>query len=238
MLADTSALTNVESANDVVYPLRPSNAPTTAKPSPKPPSSANGSWGSKMSTGRPVATKLSQLWQRGTAAAAARSMPNKQRSLIKKLAEGKPVSKPDLVNIIKDLRKDCKYEYALQSYACIDDVERTERVYHKMLGNYASLCDWTTYSTLASLYVKAGLTEKAESALKKLESVVEPKEREAYHHLITLYAGLNNLGEVQRVWASLKAAYLINNSSYVAMLSSLHRLKDFEGLRKVFEESV
>ncbi|XP_031405008.1 pentatricopeptide repeat-containing protein At1g02150-like [Punica granatum] len=138
-------------------------------------------------------------------------------------------------NISLDL---LSYNMWMQSYACIDDVERTERVYHKMLGNYASLCDWTTYSTLASLYVKAGLTEKAESALKKLESVVEPKEREAYHHLITLYAGLNNLGEVQRVWASLKAAYLINNSSYVAMLSSLHRLKDFEGLRKVFEESV
>ncbi|XP_031405005.1 pentatricopeptide repeat-containing protein At1g02370, mitochondrial-like isoform X1 [Punica granatum] len=130
------------------------------------------------------------------------------------------------------------YNMWMQSYACLDDVEGAERVYHEMIEhNDASLHNWTIYSSLASIYVKAGLTEKAESALKKLESVMKPNEQEAYYHLITLYAGLRNLGEVHRVWASLKAAFRINtNFSYYIMLSTLRRLKDFKGLKTVFEE--
>ena len=62
--------------------------------------------------------------------------------------------------------------------------------------------DWTTYSNLAAVYVKAGLREKAESALKKVEEEMGPCNRSAYHFSISLYAGISNLRKVHKVWNS------------------------------------
>lgn len=129
------------------------------------------------------------------------------------------------------------YNIWMQSYARRDDIEGVEKVYHEMTENNAALCDWTTHSNLAVHYVKAGLAEKAESALRKLESVMDPMNREAYHYLITLYMNLSNLKEVHRVWDSLKAALRVTtNVSYLVMLGSLRRLKDLEGIERVFKE--
>ncbi|XP_031403147.1 pentatricopeptide repeat-containing protein At1g02370, mitochondrial-like isoform X2 [Punica granatum] len=156
------------------------------------------------------------------------------------MRKGKLEKIPSLVEEMKERNislDSFTYNIWMQSYACSDDIDGVEKVFHEMLEKDAALCDWTTYSNLAAHYVKAGLTEKAEGALKKLESVMDPANREAYHYLITLYAGLSNLTEVCRVWDSLKAAFQVTiNISYLVMLGSLRRLKDLEGLRKVFEE--
>ncbi|KAK4750912.1 hypothetical protein SAY87_004394 [Trapa incisa] len=129
------------------------------------------------------------------------------------------------------------YNIWMQSYALRDDIEGVEKVFHEMSENDGALCDWVTYCSLAVHYLKAGLAEKAESALKKAESVIGPKNREAYHYLITLYSKLSNLKEVYRVWDSLKAAFQVTtNVSYLAMLGSLCRLKDLEGMERIFKE--
>ncbi|KAK4271529.1 hypothetical protein QN277_020213 [Acacia crassicarpa] len=96
--------------------------------------------------------------------------------------------------------------------------------------------NWTIYSNLAAIYVKVKHFEKAESALKMLEKVARPEEREAFHFLLSLYAGTGNQGEVYRVWNYLKSVPPVTNKSHLRMLQSLRRLNDIEGLTKCFEE--
>jgi pentatricopeptide repeat protein len=127
------------------------------------------------------------------------------------------------------------YNIWMRSYASLNDIEGVERV----MREDESKCDWTKYSNLASIYVKARLFEKAESALKKLEEVMKPSKREAYHYMISLYASTNNLDEVNRVWNSLKSTFpKVNNMSYLAMLQALHRLEGggVDGLTKCYKE--
>ncbi|KAK4782465.1 hypothetical protein SAY86_016567 [Trapa natans] len=125
----------------------------------------------------------------------------------------------------------------MQSYACQNDTERVERIYHETLESDVALCDWTICSNLAAHYIKAGLDEKAVSALKKLESVMDSSNRESFHYLMTTDTNLSNATEVNRVWDSLKTAFqLTTNISYLVMLSCLRRLKDLEGMERVFEE--
>ncbi|GAV83065.1 PPR domain-containing protein [Cephalotus follicularis] len=132
----------------------------------------------------------------------------------------------------------CSYSYNvwMQSYASLNDIEGVERVLEEVVKVGEDKCTWTTYSNLAGIYVKAGLFEKAELALKRLEKKI-PRQREPYHYLISLYAGTSNLGEVKRVWSSLKSAFpKTTNRSYRVMLQALAKLKDVEGLMKCFKE--
>ncbi|KAK4750911.1 hypothetical protein SAY87_004393 [Trapa incisa] len=152
----------------------------------------------------------------------------------------KPEKIPGLVEEMKQRKislDSFTYNIWMQSYARQNDIEGVEKVYHEMTENDAALSDWTTYTNLAVHYFKAGLAEKSESVLKKAESVIDPKNREAYHYLITLYSNLSNLKEVHRVWDSLKSVFRVTtNISYLVMLGSLHRLKDLVGMERVFKE--
>ncbi|CAN4112808.1 unnamed protein product [Withania somnifera] len=132
----------------------------------------------------------------------------------------------------------CTFSYNIwmNSYSCLDDIQGVERVFEEIKQENAKECDWTTYSNLAVAYVRAGHNEKAELALKKLEEEMEPRNREAYHYLISLHARISNLGEVYRIWDSLKCFMDITNSSYLVMLQSLSKLNDMDGLKKCYEE--
>ncbi|XVF72758.1 hypothetical protein PTKIN_Ptkin12aG0146100 [Pterospermum kingtungense] len=133
----------------------------------------------------------------------------------------------------------CRFTYVIwmQSYANLNDIEGVERVLEELSNDSEDKCTWTTYSNLAAIYVKAGRFEKAEASLKKLEKDKMPRQREAYHYLISLYAGTSNLAEVYRVWKVLKGAFsTVTNLSYLVMVQALAKLKDLEGLKKCFEE--
>ncbi|XP_062004850.1 pentatricopeptide repeat-containing protein At1g02370, mitochondrial-like isoform X1 [Rosa rugosa] len=130
------------------------------------------------------------------------------------------------------------YNIWMQSYASLNDIEGVERVVEEMQSQDQDKCNWSTYSNLASIYVKAQLFEKAELALKMSEKMMIPlKQRQTYHFLITLYANTGNLGEVKRIWESLKLAFPeTTNMSYILVLQALCKLKDVEGLKQCFEE--
>ncbi|XP_017982141.1 PREDICTED: pentatricopeptide repeat-containing protein At1g02370, mitochondrial [Theobroma cacao] len=153
---------------------------------------------------------------------------------------GQPEKVPELVDELK-LRNipRCRFTYVvwMQSYANLNDIEGVERVLEELAQDSEDKCTWTTYNNLAAIYVKAGLFEKAEACLKKLEKDMMPRQREAYHFLISLYAGTSNLAEVHRVWEALKRAFsTVTNTSYLVMVQALVKLKDLEGLKKCFEE--
>ncbi|CAA0824908.1 Pentatricopeptide repeat-containing protein -mitochondrial [Striga hermonthica] len=129
------------------------------------------------------------------------------------------------------------YNLFMNAYASMDDFESVERVFDEMMQKNEKQCNWTSYSNLAILYTKGGYREKAELALRNLEKVMGPNDREAYHFLISLYAGIHDLHNVHRVWKDLKSKMnMVTNKSYLMMLHALRNLKDVSGVKKCYEE--
>lgn len=129
------------------------------------------------------------------------------------------------------------YNIWMRSLASATDIYGVERVVDEMKRDGRVEGDWTTYSNLASIYVNAGLFDKAEKALKELEKKSACKDLSAYQFLITLYGRTGNLQEVYRVWRSLRLAFKKTaNISYLNMIQVLVNLKDLPGAEKCFRE--
>lgn len=127
------------------------------------------------------------------------------------------------------------YNILMNSYSSLNDIQGAERVMEEMKNE--NKLDWTSYSNLAAVYVKAGLYEKAESALNELERELGHPDRLAYHYMISLYASISNLTAVERAWKSLKSAFPITiNMSYIVMLQALAKLNDLNGFKECFEK--
>ncbi|GMI76017.1 hypothetical protein like AT1G02370 [Hibiscus trionum] len=156
------------------------------------------------------------------------------------LRSGQPEKVPELITELK--RRNIplghfSYILWMKSYADINDIEGVESVLEELLNDGKVKVTGTTYSNLAAIYVKAGQFEKAEVYLKKLETDKKPHQREAYHFLISLYAGTSNRAEVFRLWEALKRDFsVVNNTSYLIMIQALTKLKDFDGMKGCFEE--
>ncbi|MED6123168.1 hypothetical protein PIB30_046661 [Stylosanthes scabra] len=129
------------------------------------------------------------------------------------------------------------YNVWMRALAAVNNVSGVERVMGEMKRDDQVTGDWTTYSNLASIYVDAGLFEKAEVALKELEKRNARKDLSAYQFLITLYGRTGNILEVYRVWRSLRLAFpKTANISYLNMIQVLINLKDLPGAEKCFRE--
>ncbi|KAM0833424.1 hypothetical protein ACQ4PT_064264 [Festuca glaucescens] len=125
----------------------------------------------------------------------------------------------------------------MTSYAALNKIDNVEEVLKEMEErNY--VLGWSAYSTLASIYLSAGLVEKAESALKKLEGLVQASDgRQPFDFLMSLYASVGNLSEVNRVWDVVKDTFpKVTNTSYFSMLQALLKLNDADRMKQIFEE--
>lgn len=153
---------------------------------------------------------------------------------------GKPEKVPALVDEMKkrSISLDTiTYSIWMQSYARLNDIDGAERVLEEVKRENEDKLSWTIYSNLATVYVKAKLFEKAKFALKKLEEEMDSHDLVAYHFLISLYAGIHDLNEVNRVWSSLQSAFPKTiNLSYLVMLQALVNLNDVDGFDICFEE--
>eukprot|EP01018_Ginkgo_biloba_P028975 Gb_03507 [translate_table: standard] len=145
--------------------------------------------------------------------------------------------------VIKEMKKNDvprdAYSYNLWMSACaaVSDIEGVEMVLDEVKCDSRDIADWTTYSTLANIYIKAGLVEKAESALKEFEKKLTQRDRIAYDYLMTLYASLGNKEELLKTWESLKTAFeKATYTNYICILSSLAKLGDIEKAENIFEE--
>ncbi|KAL5795742.1 hypothetical protein ACOSQ2_000562 [Xanthoceras sorbifolium] len=151
---------------------------------------------------------------------------------------GQPEKVPFLVEQMKQRNIIlCDYAYTIwmQSYASSNDIDGVERVFKEMNKGGKGKCSWVTYSNIAAIYVKAELFEKADLALTKLEEM-KPREREAYHFLISLSSSFRNLEDVNRIWNVLKSAFPTTNTSYLVMLQALDRLNAIDRLKEFFKE--
>ncbi|CAH2047745.1 unnamed protein product [Thlaspi arvense] len=129
------------------------------------------------------------------------------------------------------------YNVWMRALAATNDVSGVERVIEEMNRDGRVAPDWTTYSNMASIYVDARLSEKAEKALQELEMKNTQRDFKAYQFLITLYGRLGKLTEVYRIWRSLRLAIpKTTNVAYLNMIQVLVNLKDLPGAETLFKE--
>ncbi|OEL14945.1 Pentatricopeptide repeat-containing protein [Dichanthelium oligosanthes] len=125
----------------------------------------------------------------------------------------------------------------MTSYAASNKIDAIEELLKEMVEKDVAL-EWSAYSTLASIYVNAGLVEKAESALKKLEGLVVADDgRQPFDFLMSIYASVGSLSEVNRVWGVIKAKFSkVTNTSYLGMLQALYKLNDIDRMKQIYME--
>ncbi|XP_010553613.1 PREDICTED: pentatricopeptide repeat-containing protein At1g60770 [Tarenaya hassleriana] len=129
------------------------------------------------------------------------------------------------------------YNVWMRALAATKDISGVERVSEEMNRDGRVAPDWTTYSNLATIYVDAGLSEKAEKALQELERKNDHGDFLAYQFLITLYGRLGKVTEVYRVWRSLRLAFpKTTNVAYLNTIQVLVNLKDLPGAETLFKE--
>ncbi|KAK6240125.1 hypothetical protein QUC31_005594 [Theobroma cacao] len=138
----------------------------------------------------------------------------------------------------KNIRLDIySYNIWLSSCGSQGSVEKMEEVYEQMKQDQSINPNWTTFSTMATMYIKMGLTEKAEECLRNVESRITGRDRIPYHYLISLYGGVGNREEVYRVWKVYKSIFpSIPNLGFHAVISSLVRAGDIQGAERIYEE--
>ncbi|CAA7056202.1 unnamed protein product [Microthlaspi erraticum] len=153
---------------------------------------------------------------------------------------------PEKVPLLVDAMKQreispCGITYSIWMQSCgsLNDLEGLDKVIDEMGrdSEAEAKTTWNTFSNLAAIYTKAGLFDKAESALKSMEEKMNPNNRDSHHFLISLYAGISKASEVERVWESLnKARPEVNNMSYLVMLQAMSNLGDMDGIKRIFTE--
>ncbi|KAL2478309.1 Pentatricopeptide repeat-containing protein [Forsythia ovata] len=129
------------------------------------------------------------------------------------------------------------YNIWLSSRGSQGSLEKLEQAFEQMQLDTTINPNWTTFSTMATMYIKLGKLGKAEDCLKKIETRITGRDRIPYHYLISLYGSLGNKEEVHRVWRIYKATFTtMPNLGYHAVIASLVRLDDVEGAEKIYDE--
>lgn len=129
------------------------------------------------------------------------------------------------------------YNIWISSCGSRGSAEKMEEVYDEMKANRSINPNWSTHTTMATLYYKMGLSEKAVESLKRVESTIVGRDRVPYHFLLSLYGTVGMKEEVYRVWNVYKSVFsIIPNMGYHPMISTLIRVEDIEGAEKIYEE--
>ncbi|GJN07676.1 hypothetical protein PR202_ga25524 [Eleusine coracana subsp. coracana] len=143
--------------------------------------------------------------------------------------------------MIKDLRRYTlpdlvTYNIWLTYCSKKDSVKNAEKVFDLMRGDKV-VPDWMTFSLMASIYINAGLHVKGRDALVEMEKRASRNERAAYSSLLTLYASLQDRGNLDRLWNKMRVTFRkFSDTEYKSMLTSLLRFGDITEALSVYDE--
>ncbi|CAA6673754.1 unnamed protein product [Spirodela intermedia] len=129
------------------------------------------------------------------------------------------------------------YSYNIWITTCAGraDTLEMERVFEDMSSDESINPNWTTYSTLATMYIRLGDTEKAEKCLKDAELRVTGRDRLSFNYLLGLYGLIGKKDEVYRIWDWYKSSFpSILNTGYHSMLTSLVKVGDMDGAEAIY----
>ncbi|XP_061988164.1 pentatricopeptide repeat-containing protein At5g27460 [Rosa rugosa] len=129
------------------------------------------------------------------------------------------------------------YNLCMNACAELSGVDLVEMVYREMVSDENVQVGWSTLSTLAGIYMKAGLVDKARLALRNAEEKLSNRNRLGYFFLITQYTSLESKEDVLRLWrASKRVAGRIPSTNYMHILLCLVKLGDIIEAERIFRE--
>nr|XP_043636807.1 pentatricopeptide repeat-containing protein At5g27460 [Erigeron canadensis]XP_043636808.1 pentatricopeptide repeat-containing protein At5g27460 [Erigeron canadensis] len=129
--------------------------------------------------------------------------------------------------------------YNLWMSACheVYGVKQADMVYKEMVNDPNVKVGWSSLCTLANIYMKSGLSEKAAFVLRDAEAKLSTYNHFGYFFLITNYASLKDREGVIRVWeASKQVDGKLTCANYMCMMSCLVKLGDVKEAEKIFLE--
>lgn len=131
------------------------------------------------------------------------------------------------------------YNIWLSSCGSQGSIEKMEQVFEQMEKDPTIVPNWSTFSTMASMYIRMDQNEKAVECLRKVEGIIKGRDRIPFHYLLSLYGLVGEKDELYRVWNTYKSIFpSIPNLGYHAIISSLVKLDEIEGAEKLYEEWV
>ncbi|XP_051144856.1 pentatricopeptide repeat-containing protein At1g02150-like [Andrographis paniculata] len=131
----------------------------------------------------------------------------------------------------------CTYNIWMSSCGYQGSIAKMEQVYEQMKADTTVRPIWTTFSTMATMYIKLGEIEKAAGYLRKIESMMTGRDREPYHYLISLYGSSGKKESVYRIWNDYKNSFSkIPNFGFQAVISTLIAANDIDGAEKLYDE--
>ncbi|KAK9065446.1 hypothetical protein SSX86_014845 [Deinandra increscens subsp. villosa] len=131
------------------------------------------------------------------------------------------------------------YNIWISSRGSQGSIEKMEEAFEKLKLDESINPNWTTYSTMATFYIRNQEFEKAEDCLRRIETVITGRDRIPYHYLLSHYGSLGKKEELQRIWESYKTVFpYIPNMGYHAAISSFIRMDDIEESEFLYEEWV
>ncbi|KAK8916772.1 Pentatricopeptide repeat-containing protein [Platanthera zijinensis] len=129
------------------------------------------------------------------------------------------------------------YNIWITNCATMGDVSEMERVVQEMIADTRVNANWTTYTTLATMYIRLCNFDKAHNCLTEAEQRMTGRDSAPFNYLLGLYSSIGKRDEVYRIWGRYKSSFpSILNMGYQSMLSSLVKLGDAEGAEKIFKE--
>ncbi|KAL1339164.1 hypothetical protein AAHE18_U014200 [Arachis hypogaea] len=143
--------------------------------------------------------------------------------------------------MIKNNIKLDAYSYNIWLSSCGSQglTEKMEQVFDQMTKDPNVVPNCSTFTTMATTYIKMNLFEKAEECIRNAESKIEGRDRIPYHYILSLYGSIGKKDEVYRVWNNYKLSFpSIPNLGYHSVISSLVRMDDIEGAENLYEQWV
>lgn len=129
------------------------------------------------------------------------------------------------------------YNIWITNCATVGDATGMERVVQEMVADTRINADWTTYTTLATMYIRLGELGKAQNCLNEAELRVTGRDRTPFNYLLGLYGSIGKRDEVYRIWYRYKSTFRgILNSGYQSMVSAVLKVGDAEGAEKIYKE--
>ncbi|OWM91029.1 pentatricopeptide repeat-containing protein At2g20710, mitochondrial-like [Punica granatum] len=129
------------------------------------------------------------------------------------------------------------YNTRLNAYALASDLEGMEKLLSKMEADPYIKMDWNSYVVAANGYLKSGQLDKALPMMKKAENLTSSKNwKRTFEILLTMYGQIGSKDDLYQLWNMYKQNGKFDNTTYLAMITSLVRLDDVTGAEKIMEE--
>lgn len=136
-------------------------------------------------------------------------------------------------NITLDLYS---YNIWIVNAAAMQDLDQMETVLQVMQSDNVN-ANWSIYTTLANMYIKFGLLDKAEVCLRGAEERITGRDREAFLFFISIYGNIGKKEDMYRIWNWYKSSFNSPlNRGYKTMLLALLKLDDMAGAESIYEE--